>query len=281
MYKCEFWYWEAWETFRKLLLSSVLLFVWDGTAGQVCAGFLIATWSLILALNWQPHSVHELQATYSYSLLVEALTHLSGLMLITSGFQDMVGTDDTNEKFILGVVLIILHVASFLIPVIMYTWLYVVPHVHVRWPQWLTCCKSWQDDTSWRYAYEEDQSQDLSQRSQSLVNGDIGFDFKDPKIAQPFVLDVGGMQYATTVATSQDRQINLDGEIQPFAMGVQEISSRPTATVKLPRLTALKLLKGKDITPEQVSPVSFTAALNKKKDANVSIFDEDSPLVFC
>ena len=57
MYKCDFWYWEAWETFRKLLLSSVLLFVWDGTAGQVCVGFLIAMCLLILALNRQPHAV--------------------------------------------------------------------------------------------------------------------------------------------------------------------------------------------------------------------------------
>ncbi len=292
MYKCEFWYWEAWETFRKLLLSSVLLFVWDGTAGQVCAGFLIATWSLILALNWQPHSVRELQATYSYSLLVEAVTHLSGLMLITSGFQDMVGTDDRNDKFILGVVLIILHVASFLIPVMLHTWLHVFPHVHLLWPQWLTCCQSSHQDTSWRYAYEEDQSQDLSQRSQSLVHGDIGFDYKESKMGQPFVLDVSSMQAAThtaaaaaaAAATTQDRQIDVKGyletEIRPFAMGAQEISSRPTANGKLPRLTALKLLKGNK-SPEQVALANFTAAPRQKKDATVSIFDEDSPLVFC
>ncbi len=288
MYKCKFWYWEAWETFRKLLLSSVLLFVWDGTAGQVCTGFLIATWSLILALNFQPHSRRELQATYSYSLLVEAVTHLSGLMLITSGFQDMVGTDEKNEKFILGVVLIILHVASFLIPVIMYIWLYAAPRVNVRWPQWLTCCSS-HKDTSWRYAYEEDQSQDLSQRSQSLVHGDIGFDFKDPKGSQPFVLDFSSAQGMPAADTSNDRQVkgDLDREIQPFNMGVQEISNRPSATVvlqgsisssKLPRLTALKLLKG---SAEETAPLNFTSAPKQRKNANVSIFDEESPLVFC
>jgi hypothetical protein len=298
MYKCEFWYWEAWETFRKLLLSSVLLFVWDGTAGQVCAGFLIATWSLILALNFQPHSVRELQATYSFSLLVEAVTHLSGLMLITSGFADIVGTDEKNEKFILGVALIILHVASFLIPVIMYTMLYAAPHVHLRWPQWLTRSKSSYEDTSWRYAYEEDNSLDLSQGSQDLVQGEVGFDFKNPTMGQPFVLDFSSMQEAPAVAAaSKSRQAKgyLDSEIQPFTMGVQEISSSPAAAVvlpggtgksKLPRLTALKLLKGSDQpldkSPEQqTSPLSFTAAPKKRKNGNVSIFDEESPLVFC
>jgi hypothetical protein len=273
-YKCKFWYWEAWETLRKLLLSSVLLFVWDGTPGQVCAGFLIATWSLILALNWQPHCVLELQATYSYTLLVEAVTHLSGLMLITSGFQDIVGTDDVNEKFIMGVVLIILHVASFLVPVIMYTGLYVAPNVHVRWPQWLTCCRGSHQDTSWRYAYEEDLSVDLSISSHSVVCGEVGF---EDHLA-------GGRSAIQNTTFTVGIQRGRDEEVLQDSETTYMSSQNATAKLVLnSRLGALRLLSesNNNSSNSQQAPraANFRSAL-KQKGKDPSMFDEDSPLVF-
>jgi hypothetical protein len=310
MYRCEFWYWEAWESIRKLLLSSVLLFVWDGTAGQVCAGFFLSTLSLILSLNWQPHSLRELQATYSYTLFVEAVTHLSGLMLITSGFQDIVGTDDANEKFVLGLGLIFLHVASFLVPLALYVFMRITQALYVfmritqviqrhlpTWVKWDDAQHSTGDTWVSEYETDHDHPDDVSWASNSVIVGDIGFEdhvladgtsvpAKHDSIHHTMGFEVTLGLNSMDTQTGHDRpQVTLE---EDEAAGIEAHARRnPTtfAAYHSRRLDALKHLRGEGVNDQTRNKLraalNFRAVMRQRKEKELSLFDEESPMVFC
>jgi hypothetical protein len=63
--------------------ASVLVFVYPGSASQVRAGFLITFAAIIVSLSLSPFADRTLGAMYSFSLIVEALTLFSGIMIIT------------------------------------------------------------------------------------------------------------------------------------------------------------------------------------------------------
>ena len=63
--------------------ASVLIFVWPGSAAQIGAGFLITLGSLLMALAVRPFEDRELGFMHSFSLIVQAITLYSGIMLLT------------------------------------------------------------------------------------------------------------------------------------------------------------------------------------------------------
>ncbi len=295
MYRCEFWYWEAWETTRKLLLSSVLLFVWDGTAGQVCAGFFLSTLSLILSLNWQPHALRELQATYSYTLFVEAVTHLSGLMLITSGFQDIVGTDDANEKFVLGLGLIFLHVASFLVPLALYVFVSISQRIQRYLPTWVQWDSVHLDDTTWVSEYENDHPDDVSWASNSVIVGDIGFEDHVLADGVPASAKPDAIHHSTGLEGRNEVTLGF------AVMGTQTGNNRPRVTEEdeaaaiearanrrpttFAALEALRHLRGEGANDETRNKLraalNFRTVVRQRKEKDLNLFDEESPMVFC
>jgi hypothetical protein len=63
--------------------TSVVVFVWSGSASQIAAGFVITLAAMILALSVRPFAHGELGAMHAFSLIVQAVTLLCGIMLIT------------------------------------------------------------------------------------------------------------------------------------------------------------------------------------------------------
>jgi hypothetical protein len=63
--------------------TSVLIFVWPGSAAQIGAGFLITLGSLLMAMAVRPFEDKELGFMHCFSLVVQAITLYSGIMLLT------------------------------------------------------------------------------------------------------------------------------------------------------------------------------------------------------
>ena len=73
-YRVNFWWWEAVEMFRKLLMTSVLVFVMPGTTGQLAMGSMITFLFLLLNLFWQPYCSPDLNSLASISLIAQFVT---------------------------------------------------------------------------------------------------------------------------------------------------------------------------------------------------------------
>lgn len=65
----------------KLLMSSILLFVWEGSPSQVCAAFFITLVSLFVVTFFSPYADPYVGRVQVTALSCEALTLLSGLFL--------------------------------------------------------------------------------------------------------------------------------------------------------------------------------------------------------
>jgi hypothetical protein len=79
-YEAKWWYWECIELGRKLCLTSIIIFLWPGSAMQLAVGQLLALFFIVLvsALRWQSFSdVTVLSPTLTYVLALAANDHLS------------------------------------------------------------------------------------------------------------------------------------------------------------------------------------------------------------
>ena len=57
--------------------------MWEGSASQVAVGFVITLAALIGSIALDPFAHKELGNMHAFSLLVQTVTLLSGLMIIT------------------------------------------------------------------------------------------------------------------------------------------------------------------------------------------------------
>ena len=73
-YRINFWWWEGVEMFRKLLMTSILVFVMPGTTGQLAMGSMITFLFLLLNLFWQPYCSPGLNSLASFSLIAQFAT---------------------------------------------------------------------------------------------------------------------------------------------------------------------------------------------------------------
>ena len=73
-YRVNFWWWEAVEMFRKLLMTSILVFVMPGMTGQLAMGSMITFLFLLLNLFWQPYCSPGLNSLASFSLIAQFAT---------------------------------------------------------------------------------------------------------------------------------------------------------------------------------------------------------------
>jgi hypothetical protein len=121
-YKPRIWWFEIFEMIRKLIMASALVFVWEGSPSQVAAGFVVTLAALVATLLLNPFVNQKLGSMHVFSLIVQAITLLSGLMLITQRFQEILGEDDQQEQNVLAIILVSLHVFVVFAPVIHLFW---------------------------------------------------------------------------------------------------------------------------------------------------------------
>jgi hypothetical protein len=94
---------------RKLLMASVLIFVYEGTSSQIATGFLITLASLLLALWLRPFNDDGLQGMHQWSLFVQATTLFSGLMIKAGQFKEIIGEKGGRGADALGGIILFLH----------------------------------------------------------------------------------------------------------------------------------------------------------------------------
>eukprot|EP00286_Rhodomonas_abbreviata_P009649 CAMPEP_0181335684 /NCGR_PEP_ID=MMETSP1101-20121128/26975_1 /TAXON_ID=46948 /ORGANISM="Rhodomonas abbreviata, Strain Caron Lab Isolate" /LENGTH=160 /DNA_ID=CAMNT_0023445845 /DNA_START=30 /DNA_END=509 /DNA_ORIENTATION=- len=97
-------------------MSSVLVFLYTGTASQVAIGFFIVFAFLLLVLINRPLINRQLQTLQVYSLVTQGLNLFFGIMLITAAFQETAG--ETADDSFLPVLLFVLNLSVICLPVV-------------------------------------------------------------------------------------------------------------------------------------------------------------------
>ena len=100
-YEPQYWWWEAVETLRKLVLISVLTVVSEDATSYLWAAFLVSLFALVGQGAFQPFIEPLLDRVQALSLLVTCLTIFYGLMLT----HPEVKTADPKERSVQGILL--------------------------------------------------------------------------------------------------------------------------------------------------------------------------------
>jgi hypothetical protein len=108
-YRPSVWFFEVIEMVRKLVMASILIFVYDGTASQIVTGFVVTLVSLLLSLWLRPFNDDTLQGMHQWSLFVQSLTLLSGVMIKAEQFMEILGEKGGPGMTTLGIILVVLH----------------------------------------------------------------------------------------------------------------------------------------------------------------------------
>ena len=104
-YRPEFWYFEAIEMTKKMLLTGAMVLVAPGSSAQVMIGILIAVVYLVILLYFKPFQDKKDQLLQMYSTVQVQLTLIVGMaILLNDG-------DGGVEKSILGMILIALNLS--------------------------------------------------------------------------------------------------------------------------------------------------------------------------
>jgi hypothetical protein len=117
-YRPGVWYFEVVEIIRKLIMASVLIFVYEGTASQIVTGFMVTLVALLLSLWLRPFNDDSLQGMYQWSLFVQTITLLSGVMVKAEQFMEILGEKGGPGMTALGIILVVLHVLVAVTPVL-------------------------------------------------------------------------------------------------------------------------------------------------------------------
>jgi hypothetical protein len=96
-YKPHFWWWEVVELIRKLILTSVVIFVMPGSPSQFAFGILIAIFFLVVYSSARPY-VDKVNSVLQMTVQVAIFLVLFGGLLIAS----QVSTDDRWDDDALG-----------------------------------------------------------------------------------------------------------------------------------------------------------------------------------
>ncbi len=81
-YRVDCWWFEGVEMLRKLLMTSVLVFIRPGTPGQLSAGAMITFFFLLLGLFWRPFCSSILNSLNNGTLIAQFLTLFVGIMIV-------------------------------------------------------------------------------------------------------------------------------------------------------------------------------------------------------
>ncbi len=117
-YRPSVWFFEVIEVFRKLIMASILIFVYEGTASQVVTGFMVTLVALLLSLWLRPFNDSSLQGMHSSSLFVQVCTLLAGVMIKADKFREILGVKGGTGMTVLGFLLVMEHVLVAVTPLL-------------------------------------------------------------------------------------------------------------------------------------------------------------------
>jgi hypothetical protein len=109
-YRVDYWWFEGVEMLRKLLITSVLVFIRPGTTGQLSAGAMITFFFLLLGLFWRPFCSSTLNNLNSGTLIAQFLTLFIGIMIVLLDVMpagtSQTGGDDSLDRVIMSFVVV-------------------------------------------------------------------------------------------------------------------------------------------------------------------------------
>jgi len=93
-YRVDFWYWEAIEMLRKLILTCFLIFIGEGWV-QMAFGALITFGFLLLNLAYRPYCTDGLNSLQAFGLIAQFLTLFGGILI---GYQRLDSTSEGSDN---------------------------------------------------------------------------------------------------------------------------------------------------------------------------------------
>ena len=94
-------WWESVELLRKLLMTTVLVFIYSGSPAQLACGAMICFIFLLLNIAYSPYCSDSLNSLASFTLVAQFLTLFVGIMVVlvkTQGEdQSAVGSSETGN----------------------------------------------------------------------------------------------------------------------------------------------------------------------------------------
>ena len=90
-YKVQFWYFELLEMIRKLLMTSIVTFIYTGTPAQITAALVITLAFGLYTQRTRPFADEKIGDMQIFSLVVQAFTLIYGLMLVIDELTTLLG----------------------------------------------------------------------------------------------------------------------------------------------------------------------------------------------
>ena len=90
-YRVDCWWFEFFIMFYKLFMTSILAFIWRGSASQFALGFLMTLILLMIFITYRPIESTDLTRLQICALWVQMLHQFLGLMVLTGAFVEIIG----------------------------------------------------------------------------------------------------------------------------------------------------------------------------------------------
>ena len=113
-YGPEAWSFELYEMARKLMMTAMLVFIYEGEPGQVGAGMIITFISLMYVQRNQPFSTAQLNNMAVFSFIGQLATLFYGLL----NMAQTAGKDDELDGVIMGYLIAAINISVVLMPFI-------------------------------------------------------------------------------------------------------------------------------------------------------------------
>ena len=129
-YKVQHWYYELVEQLRKLLMTSVVVFLFPGSLYQIVGGILITFLGLVLCFRMRPYARHQHNSLQGACLTIQGITLFYGLILVAENPDNTAPIAPTAVSLLV----LLLNISVVLIPFIQFFLLRTPPHG--RRPVW-------------------------------------------------------------------------------------------------------------------------------------------------
>ena len=118
-YRVEFWWFEAVEMFRKLLMTSILVFIKPGTPGQLASGAMITFVFLIIGHVYRPFCSSRLNSLNVIALTAQFCTLFIGIMIcLLDVNQSKGGASDLVDRSIISIMILLVNGVSIFFPLL-------------------------------------------------------------------------------------------------------------------------------------------------------------------
>jgi len=108
-YEVQYWWYEIYETIKKLYFTCMVTLLQDGTSFQQMAAFLVNFAALIIHLVCRPWVNGKLDTMQAYSILVQTITIFYSIMLFIMQKSDDASAGSSGGRFFVEILVIVVN----------------------------------------------------------------------------------------------------------------------------------------------------------------------------